>query len=108
MIAVIDRGTIPKKVSPSTRKNEGATDKRYAFDYSKSYGQLHHLDSRSIEAKIKHYHEVIRLANTTADLCDQWAQEHHQCADFWRREAQQAALLLSLALVKKWGRENNA
>ena len=86
----------------------GIADKRYAFDYSKSYGQLHQLDSRPMEAKIKHYQEVIRLANTTADLCDQWVQEHQQCADFWRREAQHAALLLSLALVKKWGRENNA
>lgn len=108
MIATIDRGASPKKVSPASSKLNGATDKRYAFDYSKSYGQLHQLDSRPMEAKIKHYQEVIRLANTTADLCDQWVQEHQQCADFWRREAQHAALLLSLALVKKWGRENNA
>ena len=82
MIAVIDRGTSPKKVSPASSKLNGAKTKWNKPDYSKSYGQLHHLDSRSIEAKIKHYHEVIRLANTTADLCDQWAQEHHQCADW--------------------------
>ncbi|MDD5393151.1 MAG: hypothetical protein PHE17_09050 [Thiothrix sp.] len=102
MIAAIDRGASPKKVSPASSKLNGATDKRYVFDYTKSYGQLHHLDSSSIAEKIEHYREAIKLANTTADLCQQWADEYQQTADYWRGEAGHAALLLRLTLIQKW------
>jgi hypothetical protein len=57
-------------------------------------------------ARISRYHKTMQLANQTADLCQQWADEYLSARDYWQGEAKHAALLLHLALLKKWGGYN--